>query len=116
MWFRPEGDFAGGRRNFRPSFGGGFREPPVKVGEEYDLEIQDTAKKGDGIGRVEGFIVFVAGAKKGEKVRVRIAEVKNRFAVGEVLGEGQPQSDAPEEKSEEAPEDEPAEESEESKE
>lgn len=56
----------------------------MKVGEEYDLEITDVAKKGDGIGKIEGFIIFVAGARKGDKVHVRIAEVKNRFAVGEV--------------------------------
>ncbi len=69
--------------------GGGFREAPVKVGEEYDLEITDVAKKGDGIGKVQGFIVFVAGARKGDKVHVRISQVRNRFAVGERTGEGQ---------------------------
>ena len=69
--------------------GGGFREAPVKVGEEYDLEITDVAKKGDGIGKVQGFIVFVAGARKGDKVHVRISQVRNRFAVGERTGDSQ---------------------------
>jgi predicted RNA-binding protein with TRAM domain len=85
MGFGSEGSYRQG--GFRPSFRqDSFREPPVKVGEEYDLEITDVAKKGDGIAKVEGFIIFVANARKGDKVHVRIAEVKNRFAVGEVSG------------------------------
>ncbi|HLC67560.1 MAG TPA: TRAM domain-containing protein, partial [archaeon] len=75
--------------------GGGFGRPrfddnkpkPVKVGEEYDVEISDVGAKGDGITKIENFIVFVANAKKGEKCRIRIKEVANKFAIGEKVGE-----------------------------
>jgi predicted RNA-binding protein with TRAM domain len=60
----------------------------VKVGEEYDVEITDVGAKGDGITKVENFIVFVAGGKKGEKCRIRIKEVANKFAIGEKVGAG----------------------------
>jgi len=73
----------GGRR-----FGGGFRErvdipKPVKVGEEYDVEISEVGNRGDGIARIKNFVVFVNGVKQGEKVHIKIKEVRNRFAIGE---------------------------------
>ncbi len=57
---------------------------PVKVGEEYDVEITETGSKGDGIARIKNFVVFVPGSKKGEKRRIKIKEVRNKFAVGEI--------------------------------
>lgn len=70
--------------------GGRFesRESPVKVGDELDVEITDIAQKGDGIARVGGFIIFVAGTSKGEQCRVRIRDVRARFAVGEKVSGG----------------------------
>ncbi len=59
---------------------------PVKVGEEYDVEINEVGAKGDGIARVKNFVVFVPNTKKGEKAHIKIKEVRNRFAVGERSG------------------------------
>ena len=56
---------------------------PVKVGEEYDVEIKETGSKGDGIARIKNFVVFVNGTKKGEKAHIKITQVRNRFAIGE---------------------------------
>jgi len=56
---------------------------PVKVGEEYDVEINEVGSKGDGIARIKNFVVFVKGVKKGEKAHIKIEEVRNRFAIGE---------------------------------
>lgn len=58
---------------------------PVKVGEEYDVEINEIGSKGDGIARVKNFVIFVNGGKRGERARIRITEVKNRFAIGEKI-------------------------------
>jgi len=67
-----------------------FMKKPVEVGKEYDLQVTEISKKGEGVARVQGFVVFVAGAKKGETCKVKITRVANRFAVGEVArGEGQ---------------------------
>lgn len=77
----------GGRRfggGGRSDFGGGRDMPkPVRVGEEYDVEISEVGSKGDGIARVKNFVVFVNGAKQGEKAHIRITSVSNRFATGE---------------------------------
>jgi predicted RNA-binding protein with TRAM domain len=57
---------------------------PVKVGEEYDVEITETGSKGDGIARIKNFVVFVPGSKKGDKKHIKIKEVRNKFAIGEI--------------------------------
>ena len=59
---------------------------PVNVGEEYDVEISEVGSRGDGIARVKNFVVFVNGAKQGEKLKIKIKDVRNRFAIGEKVG------------------------------
>lgn len=72
------------RRNFDRNFDrGGSFEKPVKVGDRYDVEIQEVGSKGDGIARVKNFVVFVSNAQKGEKCTIEIKQVSNRFAIGE---------------------------------
>lgn len=74
---------------------GGFRRfgpridipKPVKVGEEYDAEINEVGSRGDGIARIKNFVVFISGAKQGEKTRIRITDVRNRFAIGEKVSD-----------------------------
>ncbi len=55
-------------------------EPPVKVGEKYDVKIEATASNTEGLTRIKGFLVFVQGAKIGEEARVEITEISKRFA------------------------------------
>jgi predicted RNA-binding protein with TRAM domain len=81
--------FRGGGRSFGGGNSRGYDVPkPIKEGEEYDIEINEVGSKGDGIARIKNFVVFVSGAKQGEKCRVKIKEVRNRFAFGEKVGEG----------------------------
>lgn len=83
--------FGGGRFGGRGGFGGRPRfersEPaPVAVGEEYDVEISEVGSKGDGIARVKNFVVFVPNTSKGDKIKIKIKELRGRSAVGEVVG------------------------------
>jgi len=55
---------------------------PVEVGKDYDVNIEDIAREGDGIARVEGFVVFVADTKVGDTVKIQIDKVMRRFAIG----------------------------------
>lgn len=55
---------------------------PVTVGAEYDAKIEDTAREGDGIARVEGFVVFVPGTQVGDLIRFQVDRVMQRFAIG----------------------------------
>jgi predicted RNA-binding protein with TRAM domain len=67
----------------------GFRElpAPVKEGETYTVKIDARGKSGDGLARVEGFVVFVPGANVGDEVKVRITSVRRKFATAEIVTE-----------------------------
>ncbi|MGB9980304.1 TRAM domain-containing protein [Methanobacterium sp.] len=58
---------------------------PVNEGEEYDVKIEDMGRSGDGIAKIEGFIIFVSGAKKGDEVKIRITSTRRNFAFAEVV-------------------------------
>lgn len=84
----------------------GSRGPiPVKEGETYDVEIEGIGEKGDGIAKVNGYVIIVPGVKKGDNVKVRINAVRGKVSFGEVIGEGAPRqkeetTDEPSEESE----------------
>ena len=59
-----------------------MKDKPVQIEEEHKLIIKSYSHQGEGIGRVNNFIVFVPGAILGERVRVKISEVKKNFARG----------------------------------
>ena len=60
---------------------------PLNVGDTYDVSIEDVGREGDGIARVEGFVVFVPNTKKGDNVKIRISKVSRRVGFGEVITE-----------------------------
>src|SRR5512136_931937 len=71
-----------------------FKPKPVEVGKEYDVTISDISRRGDGIAKIDGFVIFVAGAKQGWQGKIKVTQVANRFATGTVVGgsEGMPAS------------------------
>jgi predicted RNA-binding protein with TRAM domain len=64
---------------------GSFGPKPVEAGKEYDLQITETSRQGDGIARVQGFVIFVKNAKVGQKVKAKITNVGPRFATAELV-------------------------------
>ena len=60
---------------------------PVEVGNEYDVEITDRGKSGtnDGIAKIQGLVIFVKDGKVGNKVRVKIIAIGERFAKAELV-------------------------------
>ncbi len=59
---------------------------PVSEGEELEVKIQSVGGKGDGLARVEGFVLFVPETKVGDHVRVRIKRLSEKAAWAEVVG------------------------------
>ncbi|MGH3132822.1 MAG: 23S rRNA (uracil(1939)-C(5))-methyltransferase RlmD [Gaiellaceae bacterium] len=53
---------------------------PVRQGEELELQIDSLAYGGNGVGRVNGFVVFVRGGVPGDRVRAKVTKVKRGFA------------------------------------
>jgi 23S rRNA (uracil1939-C5)-methyltransferase len=58
---------------------------PVKQNQIIELDIHGMSHEGEGVGKYEGFTVFVAGALTGERVRVKIMKVHKSFAVSRLL-------------------------------
>ena len=58
---------------------------PVKTGDELEVKVEEVASKGDGIAKKDGYVVFVKDAKQGEAVKVKITDVRARFAIGEII-------------------------------
>ena len=58
---------------------------PVEEGEVYDVTIQDIARQGDGIARIEGFVVFVPGTSVGDEVQIKVERVLPKFAFGSLV-------------------------------
>ena len=58
---------------------------PVKKGDSIILKISGLGSSGEGVGKYEGFTVFVKGALPQEEVRVEITLVKKSYAVGRLL-------------------------------
>ena len=59
---------------------------PVEVGKEYDVEVTELSRRGDGVAKVQGFVIFVQGAKVGQKVKIKVDRVGPRFASASVVG------------------------------
>ena len=53
---------------------------PVRPGDELDVRIDSLAYGGNGVGRLNGFVVFVRGALPGDRVRARVKKFKRGFA------------------------------------
>ena len=68
--------------NIKPNY---FLPKPVKVGDEVEVTVEAVASKGDGIAKKDGFVIFIKGAKEGDKLKVKITDVKARFAIGEIM-------------------------------
>jgi len=58
---------------------------PFQIGDRLGLTIDDIAFGGEGVGRVDDFVVFVPFVLVGEAVKVEIIEVKKKFARAKLL-------------------------------
>ena len=52
---------------------------PVREGDEIEVRIEDVGSEGDGVAKVDGYTLFVPGGEEGERLTVRVEEVKERF-------------------------------------
>ena len=60
-------------------------EKPVEVDKIYEADIEDLSRQGDGVAKIEGFVIFVANAKQGDHVKFKVTRVGSRFATGELV-------------------------------
>lgn len=60
-------------------------EREIKKNEEYIVEIIDNGFQGEGIAKIDGQVVFVPGAIKGEKVKIKILKVTSKICYAKIV-------------------------------
>jgi tRNA/tmRNA/rRNA uracil-C5-methylase (TrmA/RlmC/RlmD family) len=65
----------------------------LNIGQTLTVEITDIAFGGEGVARVEDFVVFVPFVLVGETVEIEITELKKKFARGKLTRTVQPSPD-----------------------
>jgi len=85
------------RRRFsqRRGFRGRSRFPPkpVEVGKEYEVDVVEMSRRGEGVARIQGLVTFIPKAKQGDHVRIRITRLSRRCAEAEVVGKGEAEAE-----------------------
>jgi 23S rRNA (uracil1939-C5)-methyltransferase len=58
---------------------------PVNKNEEVTADIVGLTHEGEGVGRVNGFTLFIQGALPGERVRAKVLKVKKQYGYAKLL-------------------------------
>jgi len=74
---------------------------PINVGDTIDVTIEAQGEKGDGLAKVKGFVIFVPGAKQGDRVKVKINKVLKKVGFAEIVGKASEGSETQEDKEQE---------------
>ena len=53
-------------------------------GDTIELAVDDLAFGGDGVGRADGYVMFVRGGLPGDRLRVRVTEARGRYGRGTI--------------------------------
>ena len=56
----------GSGRGYSCGLNRSFSPKPVETGKEYDVQITETSRRGDGIARIQGFVIFVKNGQVGQ--------------------------------------------------
>ncbi|AKL96667.1 23S rRNA (uracil-5-)-methyltransferase RumA [Clostridium aceticum] len=59
----------------------------------YTVEIEDIGHTGEGVGRIEGFTVFVEGGIPGDIVKIKLKTLKKNYGMGRIIQMLQPSKD-----------------------
>ena len=57
----------------------------IKEGSILDLTIKDIGRKGDGVAYFDKYTIYIAGAIKGSKVKVKIEKISGNVAFGRIV-------------------------------
>ncbi|MCA0970633.1 23S rRNA (uracil(1939)-C(5))-methyltransferase RlmD [Halobacillus litoralis] len=61
------------------------RKPPVQKNETVTLSFEDLTHEGNGVGKVDGYPLFVPYGLPGEEADVKVVKVKKNFGFGKLL-------------------------------
>jgi predicted RNA-binding protein with TRAM domain len=82
---RKGGSRTGGSYEGRRGHGKGFKRYPVEMEKEYEVDIMEMSRQGEGIAKIQGFVILVANAKPGEHVKIKITRIGGMTANAEIV-------------------------------
>lgn len=59
--------------------------PPVKLNKRYEVEVISNGERGDGIAKIENFVLIIPGALKGEIVQVEVVKILPNYCFARLL-------------------------------
>jgi len=57
----------------------------IEEGETYELRIESVGSKGDGIAKVDKYLIFVPNTSKGEIVKAKVKKISGTLAFAEIV-------------------------------
>jgi len=58
---------------------------PVELGDELEVNITDLCPNGDGMSKIQGYVIQVPKAKPRDRVTVKITQVREKAATGVII-------------------------------
>jgi predicted RNA-binding protein with TRAM domain len=72
-------------RNAKSKRGRNSENLPVELGKEYEVDITEMSPNGEGVARVRGYLILIANAKLGNRVKVKINRLDSMSAEAEIV-------------------------------
>ena len=82
---RKGGSRTGGSYEGRRGHGKGFKRCPVEMEKEYEVDITEMSRQGEGIAKIQGFVILVANAKPGDHVKIKITRIGGMTANAKIV-------------------------------
>ena len=57
----------------------------MKIGDKYKIKIIDEDNIGNGIAKIDNFVIFIKSALKDEEIEIEIIKINKHYAVGKIL-------------------------------
>ena len=57
----------------------------IKKNSYFEMTIEDLSSKGEGVGKINEFTIFVKGALPEDKIEVKIVKVKKNYGYGKLI-------------------------------
>ncbi|NPA74790.1 MAG: translation initiation factor IF-2 subunit beta [Euryarchaeota archaeon] len=57
----------------------------LREGKIYEVEVTDLSRDGDGIARYGPYTIYIHGARKGQRVKIKITKIKKNVAFGQIV-------------------------------
>jgi len=61
------------------------KQCPVELGDELLVNITDISPSGDGMSKIQGYVITVPKAKPRDLVKIKLIQVGEKAAIGEII-------------------------------